>query len=54
MEDYFFHCDDVKPSRFTPMKVEDDEIIDPSKIFKEEVHPTLDLSIKSNSTIEFA
>ena len=33
--------------------IEDDEVIDLSKVFKEEVQPTLDLNIESNSVIEF-
>ena len=35
MEDHFVHYDNAEPSLFTPMKVEDNEIIDLSKIFKE-------------------
>lgn len=53
MEDYFVQCDDVEPSLFTLLKVEDDEIIDLPEIFKEEVQFTLDLSIEPNSMIEF-
>lgn len=53
MEEHFVHYDDVKPSTFTSMKVEDDDIFDPFEIFKEEVQPTLDLSITSNNMIEF-
>ena len=34
MEDHFVRCDDVKPSLFTPMKVENNEIIDLSEILK--------------------
>lgn len=37
MEVHFVRCDNVKPSLFTPLKVEDNEIIDLSHIFKEEV-----------------
>ena len=44
MEDHFVHCDIVKPSFSTPLKVEDNEIIDLFEIFKE-VQPTLDLQI---------
>lgn len=53
MKDHFVHCDDFKRSLFTPIKVEDDEIIDLTEIFKEEVQPTIDLSIEPNSVIEF-
>ena len=51
MEDHFVHYDDVEPSLFTPMKVEDNEIIDLSEIFKEEVQHILDLSIELNSRL---
>ena len=44
MEDHFVHCDIVKSSFSTPLKVEDNEIIDLFEIFKE-VQPTLDLQI---------
>ena len=45
MEDHFVHCDIVKPSFSTPLKVEDNEIIDLFEIFKEEAQPTLDMQI---------
>ena len=35
IEDHFGHYNNIESSLFTPMKVEDDEIIDLSKIFKE-------------------
>lgn len=41
IEDRFVHCDDVKSSLFTPIKVKDDEIVDLFEIFKEEVQTTL-------------
>ena len=41
MEDYFLHCDDVEPFLFTLLKVEDDGIVDLSKIFKEEIEHSL-------------
>lgn len=53
MKDHFVHCDDFKQSLFTPIKVEDDEIIDLTEIFQKEIQPTIDLSIEPNSVIEF-
>ena len=53
MEDHFIYYDDIEPSLFTQMKVEDDEIIDPYNTFKEEVQTTLDFSIELNGMIEF-
>lgn len=41
IEDHFVHCDDVKSSLFTPIKVKDDKIVDLFEIFKEEVQTTL-------------
>lgn len=37
MEYYFIHCNDVELSLFTPMKVDDDTIVDLLEIFKDEV-----------------
>ena len=53
VEENFLHCDNVKPSLFTPMKMEDDEIIDLYEIFKEVLQPTFDLNIGLSNMIEF-
>ena len=52
MEDHFVHLDNVEPSLFKSMKVEDDNIVDLSKTSKEELQLTFNLQIKPNNTIK--